>query len=325
MDSHLFFSGIDLSKLVLFPEYQEWLVSWLTEVTNDIENGDVAISMCLQGLLVEQLLYGECRTDWQGAKSEYLIHERRTPLAYSKGFADRLFRFAGQYLQTPIHAVHAHWWIDCALQADPDHDFYARLVEAYIQDSGWIYNPAVSPTGIRTRMKSEYMMSMAMGLAILSCAGRLTQHKDRVAATLSSQGLTPYLSSEYFRQVALNLICLPQLKPVGLEGVINACAAKIGYCDFSVGSKVDDYMGTIKRTARDEAVFSPLSSTHAWYLGQGTDVEEGVARRLKELKEHLLGSPYDIPAFRMRDVDIPFGTDVTPLELVAASYIIQRS
>lgn len=309
--------------VTLFPQHIGWLTEWLQQITNDIEDGKIATSICLQGILAEYYLYRKLKIDWQGVKSEYLTVQHKIPIAYSTEFGKKLYRFDNQYLQTPIHAIHTHWWMDNILEENIDHDFYASLIESLIQQNGWIYNPDVSPTNIRTRMKSEYMMSMAMGVEILNSAGKLPYYKDRLAATLSSQGLTEYLSSEYFRQVALDVMDSSELKPVGVEKIIQSCEAGEGYCDFSITSKVDDYMGTMKRTARDKAIHSPLSSIHAHYLSQGKQNEIEVTNRLKNFKQHLFDHPMDIPSFQMRDVQVPFGTDITPLELVAASYLIQ--
>jgi hypothetical protein len=84
-------------------------------------------------------------------------------------------------------------------------------------------------------------------------------------------------------------------------------------------------MGTEKRSGRDAAVHSPLSAVHTQYLAgfcQGS-TQEAVRARLREFARHLYKNPMDIPAFKIRDlVDIPFGTDVSPLEVIAASSII---
>ena len=89
-------------------------------------------------------------------------------------------------------------------------------------------------------------------------------------------------------------------------------------------------MGTAKRIARDLAVHSPLSSLHAYYIASvlGDQIKEIVLRRLVNFGKYLLAVPLNtaIPAFIIRDlVDTPFGSDITVLEIIAASYIIMLS
>ena len=69
-------------------------------------------------------------------------------------------------MQSEVHAIHARWWVERACNAESNLDF-PDLIEGLNQPSSWIYNPQVSPTGMRTRMKSEYFMSLAMGMEVL--------------------------------------------------------------------------------------------------------------------------------------------------------------
>jgi hypothetical protein len=175
-------------------------------------------------------------------------------------------------------------------------------------------------------MKSEYMMSMAMGVEILAAVSRLSDASLRFQATLSSTPLTDFLSAEYFRLKALSILQSPELAPTGLERLLSACKIEPGFSEFSVASKVDDYMGTAKRTARDRPIHSPLAGLYANAIAAfcPKDVPDAVTTWLKAYGEHLQKEPFDIPAFRIRDEDIPFGTDVSPLEILAASFIIAR-
>jgi hypothetical protein len=199
---------------------------------------------------------------------------------------------------------------------------YATLIEDNIQPNGWIYNPKVSPTNIATRMKSEYLMSMAMGVEILQFHGMLSKYKTRFEATLAILPATPYLSAEYFRLAALSTIGAVAQAPCELDGVLTSCKVGEGFCDFSVGDKRDDYMGTLKRTARDFAVHSPISTLHAWKIASFCDGEarDAALATVKQFAIHLKQHPMEIPAFKIRDlIDIPFGTDVSPMEILAAS------
>jgi len=201
----------------------------------------------------------------------------------------------------------------------------AQLIKTLIQPDGWIYNPRVSITQLRTRMRSELFMSMAMGIEVLSDAQMLTQNRDQLLGTLSDAHRTEYLSAEYFRSIALQIIDGLAQVPIGLYCVIQDCKAGQGYSDFAVKNKVDDYMGTTKRTNRDVALHSPISSVHAYHLSQYTTVEERnlIIEQLSLFAAHLKKEPFDIPAFKIRDLAIPFGTDISPLEIICAAWIRQ--
>jgi hypothetical protein len=328
MDEHIFLPGVRINTLTLLPEYREWLSSWLQTVERDIEQGDIAASLCLQGAMSEMALYGSPQTDWIGNMDTYLLDQEQKPIAYSEKYGQRLYKFS-HWLQSEVHAIHARWWIQQSYsspfpQAKID---YGALFEQLIQPGGWIYNSSVSQTGIRTRMKSEYLMSLAMGVEILNTYGLPDNYKLLFESAASSVQRTLYLSAEYFRLKALEILDSMELLPVDLMNVLVACEAGKGFCDFSVKDKVDDYMGTAKRTARDLAVHSPLSSLHALYIASliNEEAKQGVLAKLIDFGRYLEKEPFGIPAFKIRDLDTPFGSDVTPLEVLAATAIITLS
>jgi hypothetical protein len=325
MNEQIFLPGVKLEALELLPEYKDWLTSWLNTAEDYIEDGNVASSMCLQGILSELALYGSPRTDWLSIMNEYLVDKEGRPIAYSEKYGKRLYRFA-DWLQVDVHAIYSHWWIDKVCTSPfPQLDIpYGELIEALIQPSGWIYNPTVSPTNLATRMKSEYMMSMVMGLEILRSFDLIKERKEFFEAALSSAPLTMFLSAEHFRLQALRILNSLELAPTNLEGVLTACQLELGYCDFAVALKRDDYMGTVKRTSRDVAVYSPLSSLQAYAIAStlGDEIRATVFDNLMVLGNHLRSNPLDIPAFKIRDLDVPFGSDITPFEVIAASFIV---
>ena len=142
-------------------------------------------------------------------------------------------------------------------------------------------------------------------------------------AILSSAPMSGYLSAEYFRLRSLQILNCVELAPSCLSEVFE-CEAGEGYCDFSVDSKVDDYMGTKKRTSRDKAEHSAISGLHAQHISRfcDEDIQISVRLKLKSFGQYLIANPLGIPAFKMRDIDIPFGTDLSPFEIIGASYII---
>jgi hypothetical protein len=135
------------------------------------------------------------------------------------------------------------------------------------------------------------------------------------------------MTSEQFRLAALRILEREEQFPVGIGEHIDACTVGLdyGWGDFSIASKVDAYMGTAKRSARDKQIHSPLVACHVASLA--TKVEDTVEKsaiidRLTAYAHQLDKNPLDIPAFQMRDVPIPFGADLTPIEAVCTSWLI---
>ena len=328
MIGYIIIPDVDVSTLKLVPQHEHWLKDWLLDIETEISNDSVSSAWCIQGILAEITLFGCVQMDWEGIIRELLKDEEGKPLAYSAEYGKKLHNFSGQWKQTPIHAIYTHWWIDRYNGSDASNiNAYKGLIRNFIQPSGWIYNPAVSPTNPRTRMKSELMLSLSMGVEILSSQGLDQTQKSLFEAILSSTGLTGYLSAECFRMRALDMLGAIHLAPHGLPEVIDPCEAEEGYCDFSVESKVDDYMGTAKRTSRDKPIHSAISALHARQIAQYCDPEtqQAVQSRLSNFAGYLSAYPLDIPAFRMRDIEVPFGTDLSPFEIFAASHIISTN
>ena len=324
MLEHIFLPHVKLQEIQLTQPHHEWLLKWISATESEIENGDVSASLCLQGILSELAVYGTPKTDWLGVIKEYLMDEEGTPIAYSEQYGKRLYRF-NFWFQSPVHAVHCMWFIEqVCLSVSKKTQKYAELITKRIQPNGWIYNPSVSPTRQRNRMKSEYMMSMAMGCEILASADRLSEDTQRFQATLSSFPITDFLSAEYFRLKALSLLHSPEFVPAGLDDLLSACKTTQGFSEFAIESKVDDYMGTAKRTARDKPVPSPLVGLYANTLATfcSNDVRTDVRRWLRAYGKHLQKEPFDIQAFKIRDEDMSFGTNLSPLEIIAASFLI---
>ncbi len=320
MTKHLLLSDFDLENIELRDEYRAWLIDWLAQVESDIDKDDISSSLCLQGMITELVLFNEFRFDWLAIFEDFLTDEMEAPLAYSKKYGLRLCQF-NQWYQTPIHAIHTRFWIHKLLKLSVD-DLAHRIIKL-IQPNGWIYNPQVSNTQLRTRMKSEYLMSFAMGIDILKYADLLEHYTDEFEATLSNQPMTVYLSAEYFRLKALEMLSSTKLAPSNLKNVLMICEAGEGYCDFSLSKKVDDYMGTAKRTNRDRVLHSPLITVYAKHIGTYCPAESKnrMLKRFDDFGHHLLNNPFNIEAFKMRDIQVPFGIDISPLELISAAII----
>jgi hypothetical protein len=257
------------------------------------------------------------------------------PLAYSKNYGKRLYRFEEQYLQSTIHAIHTRWWIEkISSNAEmPDHEKYAQLILAKKSTDGLIYDSDVSETILRHRMKLELTMSAAMSAEILQESGYLTDAlRDELSTSLCDPRKVPplgYMSCEQYRLTALRMLSHEEQFPVGIEDHIDACAIGLdyGWNDFSIASKIDTYMGTIKRTAYDKPIHSPLIACHVAVLADKVENPSrrvGIYQRLDDYAHKLAVNPFDIPAFQMRDIPIPFGSDLSPIEAICASWLITK-
>ena len=331
MTSHPFLPGVVLDKGSCHPAYLDYLKAWREDVVTRADDGEVAASGCLQGALIDLVLKGEITHDWLGVMEEHLTADAH-PIAYSERFGTKLHGFGNQYRQTAIHAIHARWWLETAIAPDNvDHSRFAKMILAKRQTDGLFYDADVSETTLRHRMKSELTMSAAMSVEILQAAGDIDGER---ALDLATNLTTPmkcpplgYMGMEYFRLHALQQLGHEALFPIGIDDAIVACevALPVGWCDFSIISKVDPYMGTAKRTSRDKPIHSPLTALHVGVLLTRVDsvgIKEHVQARMGDYAEHLGKHPTDIPAFQMRDVPIPFGADKTPLEVISASNLI---
>jgi len=333
MSEHLILPKVVLVKDAINPAYDQYLKGWREEAIRRADEGDTAASICLQATLIDLVLYGKPRHAWNEVMDEYLTKDDK-PLAYSEAFGKRLHKFNNQYRQTTVHAIHTRWWIERLNDSNAvDHERFATLVLNKRQEDGLIYDADVSETILRHRMKAELTLSMAMAVEILRAAGKLTGTLPlELSTSITDQRKCPalgYMSTEFFRLKALNILCHVNLFPTGIAEHVEACAEDldVGWCDFSMKSKVDAYMGTAKRTQRDKPIHSPLIACYVAMLTEqilDADKKAKALDRLASYTRHLKRNPLDIPAFQMRDVPIRFGADKTPIEMICASHLITQ-
>ncbi|KOF08642.1 hypothetical protein AC739_19155, partial [Planococcus glaciei] len=328
MNNHLLLPIGNLLNLEILPLHKEWLKKWYNDLELQISEENLSISDCFQGINTELILYGKLKTDWSKILDELLTDENSKPLAYSEVYGmNRLYKFNEQWKQSPVHAIYTHWWIRGILEEAQKREEIAELIPSLIQNNGWIYNPEVSDTQIQTRMKSELLMSMAMGIEILKHHNNLKPYSEKLLVTLMDCPNTGYISAEYFKVKAFEFLKFSP--PISIHEfhykLLRICNSGKGFSDFSITSKRDDYMGTLKRIQRDKAIDSPVISVYSHYLAQYFEEskKQDIYTDLNIYGNHLSKEPLDIPAFRMRDIDIPFGTAITPLELVASNYLIE--
>lgn len=330
--NHIFLHDIPMRKGGIHSAYERYLLDWREEAIRHAEDGDVAASVCNQAALVDLILYEEVRHDWLGIMDSFLMDEGK-PLAYSEAFGKRLHKYANQYYQSSIHAIYTRWWIEHLFNSAVDNDRYADLILAKKQSDGLIYDRDISETIFRHRMKSEITLSMAMSVDILRAAGRLAEHNSIELATCIVNPLKcptlGYMSMEYFRLKALQILGFENLFPVGVEQHIEACSEHLsfGWCDFAINKKVDAYMGTAKRTQRDKPIHSPLIAYYVFVLLrqiQDSTLRMKYFQRLIDYARYLNANPMDIPSFQMRDIPLRFGADITPIEVICSSFLINQ-
>lgn len=321
---HVIWPQFTLDELIMADAHKTLILDWLNEIYENVENGDIALSECIFAYISEQLVHHKNKMQWDAVLKELLTDEDGIPLAYSKQYGKRLFGFNEQWKQTPVHAVYNHYWV--LSQYGTPIDLYSHLIKQMIQPSGWIYNDRVSPTHLRTRMRSELLLNMSMGTEILAQAGKIESIAPQLKATISVMSPSPYLAAEYYRLLSLVNLSAENLFVTDCATLVHNCMLPDGFCDFNVADKVDDYMGTKKRVQRDKMVASPLSTLYACRLSQYAS--EGCARDVAEIAQKharlLAEEPYSIPAFKIRDLDIDFGSGITIGEIIAATVLINK-
>jgi hypothetical protein len=326
---HPLLGSIDCRYISLIDLHRDWLENWQSDLEASIEHGDISMSECVNGALCELALTGQLKTDWLGVIDEYLGTDDE-PLAYSHAYIQRLHKFSAQGRQSTISAIFSRWWISRLQGAETDHDKYADLMLQRFQPDGHFYDYEISETVIRHRMKLELTLNSTYAVQILSEANRIdSTFATELASSITNTKDIPscsYLSTEYFRYQTLQKIGFEKLFPVGFDEFIVSLETglPLGWSDFDLSSKLDAYMGTRKRTSRDDVIHSPLITnfvSQMTTLIEDPKVLEKVQTRLNGYSAHLGANPLDIPSFQMRDLSIPFGTGISILEAITASHL----
>jgi hypothetical protein len=331
MINHLILPGVPIQKGLFHPAFEQYLREWHEQVIKDADDGLIAASICLQSVFIDLVLEGRVRHDWLSIMDDLLTNAGHL-IAYSISYGKKLHNFDAQYLQSTIHSIHTRWWIEKLLNPERlDHEKYASLILTKKSTNGLIYDAEISKTILRHRMKAELSMSAAMGVEILLEAGKLNDAlRNELSISLCDPLKVPpciYITSEQFRLAALQILKHEEQFPAGIEEKIEACTEGLpyGWNDFPIMSKVDAYMGTAKRTTYDKPIHSPLVACHVAVLSKKVEEQtkrEEIMNRLNVYSKKLAENPLDIPAFQMRDIPIPFGADLTPIEAICTSWLI---
>jgi len=331
MNAHPVLPGVTLGTGSALPLYKPYLEAWREQAISQADDGEVAASVCHQATLIDLVLDGRPTHDWLSIMEDLLTDADGRPVAYSKGYGNRLHAFENQFLQSTVHSIHTRWWIEMIARPQAvDHDRFAERILAKKGSDSLILDADVSVTRLRHRMKVELSMSAVMGAEILSAADHLSEDlSSELAASLCDPIKIPplYLACEQFRLAALRILGHEEQFPVGIDLLIKNCEQGLdhGWCDFAMATKVDAYMGTAKRIQRDKPIHSPLVGCHVAILSSKVDdqiLQTEITDRLAAYSAILAQSPLDIPAFRMRDMPFRFGADITPIEAICATHLI---
>ena len=300
--------------------YAQYLSNQLDFIHSEVSKECLSAAKALQGVLIESLLYGRAKFDWPGAINELLVRNGKA-LAYSESFSNNLHGFNNQWEQYSIGAAYSQYWIRNHLSCRQI-DF--EYLNSKRDGTGLYFDIDISPTKIAHRMKTEIAASSAMVLEMDQDLKFLVSHNHgQIMSAMDDSMLFPrykYLSLEYFRKVIMELHGEKKNDADLLEVFLKKCAleAKYGWSDFMMNEKLDEYMGTAKRTSRDSNIHSPMLTLYVGYLTEPGKRSVETKDRLAEFTNHLVTDPWDIPAFKMRDLPYEFGPGLTTLEALAA-------
>jgi len=105
---HILWPEFDSKNVNIIETHKALMLEWLQTIYDSIEQGDIALSECAFAFISERLLFEENRMQWDTVLRELLTDDNCYPLAYSKQYGKRLFKFDNQWKQTPVHAVYNH-------------------------------------------------------------------------------------------------------------------------------------------------------------------------------------------------------------------------
>nr|ADQ20511.1 BseYIB [Bacillus sp. 2521] len=311
--NHLLLPNLNINNEKAVPEvYKRILEGYLDYLNTALEYESIAMSEVVAGVISELILYNEIKHDWFLIIKDLLEYDE-LPISYSKNYGEKLYGFNSQWLQHTVHATYNHSFIMNLLNKSQFD--YSSIILDLVQPDGYIYNKKVSATNPRTRMKSELLMSLAMGLSLIDSS----RIPEQCIVKIKTFDKTEFVTAEYFK-----LFCLKLLKIDNLETYCNyndilleRCFTGTGYADFNVQDKVDDYMGTLKRTARDKSVASPLITVYAGEIAEvlGSSTLDLYNSNKEKYIQHLSLNPLDITAYKMRDLNADFGESITPFEI----------
>lgn len=301
------------------------LNSYLTQAIDiafaNAENENASASDIFSCALAEYSLKGKISSSWlEIFKSLLIDKESGLPLEYNKKYSEKLWQF-NHWNQTTIHSIYVYWFLlSISDQFKNEVKSAVKMSQQLIQPSGFVYNPAVSETNLRTRMRSELFMGVCQAIEIQSNGTNQDDLKKIYSPALQSINDVKYISAEFFRQKSFQFLKLQNPYFPNYNELLKNCGLDYGFSDYDVNSKVDDYMGTAKRVNRDKSIFSPVITL----MSETLTLEKNKNPSLISAYKYLSEKPNSLPHFVVRDIEYSFGPSITVIETLATVEILSK-
>lgn len=319
MIQHVMLPFLDLSKQThVNGDIAVYLQSEVTRIKQSIGNKISSASMFIN-LEIASAILNQIDESHLSALKEQLIVGGECR-AYTEEYANLLYRTENQWLQMDVYTEYSHWFI-AKLHGIDNGKEKSKLMMKYSNDSGLFYNQENSETILQYRMKSEYLCQTLMALEVILPNKALI---DQLKETMQNSKMNPYISAEYFKI----RICeeggfnLDYHTKENIQMLISRCKADVGLCDFDSQNKSDDFMGSKKRTARDQTIFSPISTLQGVYLCNKFGLDDLASLLIEEVYQFFQTHSINLTAFKMRDIEVPFGPAVSVTEVAALHTLV---
>jgi hypothetical protein len=319
MIQHVMLPFLDLSKYVpVGDDISRYLRSEVIAIRRSIANSISSASMFVNLEIASAIL--AMPSDEHLTMLERQLVVGGECRAYSEKYAKLLHRTENQWLQIDVYTEYSHWFISI-LNGKDNTRHKSKLVMKYANTSGLFFNPENSNTELKYRMKSEYLCQTLMALEVTPIDEKSI---DKLKETIKNSKMNPYISAEYFKfRICEKLnFEVDYHSKKNIQMLISRCKADVGLCDFDSQNKTDDFMGTKKRTARDQTVFSPISTLQGVYLCKKVGLHNLADILVAEAHQYYQTNSIHLVAFKMRDVEIPFGPGVSVTEVAALHTLV---
>lgn len=322
MIQHVMLPYLDLRKQVPVGEdISQYLRSEITAIRNSIANSISSVSMFVNLEIASAVLAKPSHEHLAMLERQLVVGGECR--AYSEEYAKQLHRTENQWLQIDVYTEYSHWLISILNDKD-NTNHKSKLVMKYANTSGLFFNPENSPTELKYRMKSEYLCQTLMALEVSPIDEELA---DKLKDTMKNGKITPYISAEYFKfRICEKLnFEVDYHSKKNIQMLISRCKADVGLCDFDSQNKTDDFMGSQKRTVRDQTIFSPISTLQGVYLCEKVGLHSLAEALVNEAYQYYQTNSIDLTAFKMRDIEIPFGPGASVTEVAALHTLVTLS
>ncbi|MEO2280233.1 hypothetical protein [Pseudoalteromonas pernae] len=315
MDHVLLPSLPNASNTAFDAQIEKYLSEEVKKLESAINAGSCSVSMFINLFLARTVLNIDNSAILKDFEKLLVVNDKC--FAYTKEYTEQLHNFDNQYLQNDIYTEYAHWFLNKCCGEDIS-ELKARNISGFIHKNGLTYNNENSDTELKYRMRGEVLLQTLMSAEILG-----ESSKELLSDSILSVPKSPYISAEYFRFKLTKGIQQDEVSSQEeICALIENCKAIHGLADFNASQKFDDFMGTKKRTERDQTVFSPIATLHGIYLCNAhglTELSKSLVDDVKLAYEHY---GVMLPNFQMRDIVVPFGPGATVSEVLALNTIL---